>query len=55
VRSAFLFLLLAGTLAANDAVDRAHKLEDAGNSAAARDAYTRARRTPPKDPQKNNP
>ena len=43
--------MLAGTLAANDVVDRAHKLEDAGNSAGVRDAYARALRAAPNDPE----
>jgi hypothetical protein len=43
--------LLAGTLAANETVDRAHKLEEAGDSAALRDAYSKAIRTAPNDPE----
>ena len=46
----FLFLLVTG-LTANDAVDRAHKFEDAGDSAAARDVYSKAVLSSPKDPE----
>lgn len=51
MRSAFILLVVAGTLSANDVVDRAHKLEDAGDSAAARDVYTKALRAAPNDPE----
>ncbi len=35
----------------NDAVDRAHKYEDAGDSAAAREVYSRALQSSPRDPE----
>ena len=43
------FALIQG-LSGNDAVDRAHKYEDAGDSAAAREVYSRALQTSPRDP-----
>ena len=42
---------LAGGLLANEAVDRAQKYEDSGNSAAAREVYAKARQTAPNDPE----
>jgi tetratricopeptide (TPR) repeat protein len=45
-----LFWLVNG-LSANDVVDRAHKYEDAGDSAAAREVYSRALRATPNDPE----
>lgn len=44
------FALIQG-LSGNDAVDRAHKYEDAGDSAAAREVYSRALQTSPRDPE----
>ena len=41
----------ASALFANDAVDRAHKYEDAGDSAAAREVYSRALQSSPRDPE----
>jgi len=42
---------LTGSLLANETVDRAHKYEDAGDSAAAREVYTKALRATPNDPE----
>src|SRR5579863_9393985 len=49
VRSFLLLLLLVGGLSANEAVDRAQKYEDSGDSAAAREAYAGALRATPND------
>jgi hypothetical protein len=51
VRSAFVLLLLAGGLSASDAVDRAHKLEDAGDSPGVREAYAKAIQANSNDPE----
>jgi tetratricopeptide (TPR) repeat protein len=51
VRSTFLLFLLVNGLSANEAVDRAHKFEDAGDSAAARDVFSKALRASPNDPE----
>src|SRR5580700_6075159 len=51
VRSTLLLLWLASGLSASEVVDRAHKFEDAGDSAAAREAYARAIQTTPNDPE----
>src|SRR4051794_18729753 len=55
VRSTVLLLFLAGgiaaALSANDAVDRAHKYEDTGDSAAAREVYSKAVQSSPNDPE----
>jgi hypothetical protein len=48
--TAGLFALTPG-LSGNDAVDRAHKYEDAGDSAAAREVYSRALQSSPRDPE----
>src|SRR5579871_1656046 len=40
---------LCGGLRANDAVDRAHRYEDAGDLAAAREVYARALQSAPND------
>ncbi|HTA45020.1 MAG TPA: hypothetical protein VK789_21375 [Bryobacteraceae bacterium] len=45
-----MFCLVAG-LSANEAVDRAQKLEDSGESAAAREAYSKALQATPRDPE----
>ena len=41
----------ASTLFGNEAVDRAHRYEDAGDSAAAREVYSRALQSSPRDPE----
>jgi hypothetical protein len=51
VRSTVLLLFLVGGLSANDAVDRAHKYEDSGDSAAAREVYSKALLSSPNDPE----
>src|SRR5579863_1962689 len=51
VRASFLLLLLVNGLFANEVVDRAHKFEDAGDSAAARDVYSKAVQASPNDPE----
>ena len=51
VRSTVLLLLLVNGLSANEAVDRAHKFEDAGDSAAAREVYSKALQAAPSDPE----
>jgi len=51
VRSFLLPLLLVGGLSANEAVDRAQKYEDAGDSSAAREVYAGAVRATPNDPE----
>ena len=43
--------LLVNGLSASEAVDRAHKYEDAGDSAAARETYTKAIQATPNDPE----
>jgi hypothetical protein len=48
--TAGLFTLVQG-LFGNDAVDRAHKDEDAGDSVAAREVYSRALQSSPRDPE----
>jgi hypothetical protein len=45
------FFALTHGLFGNDAVDRAHRYEDAGDSAAAREVYSRALRSSPRDPE----
>src|ERR1700691_4047334 len=50
VRSTLLLLLLVNGLSANEVVDRAHKYEDAGDSAAAREVYATAIQATPNDP-----
>jgi len=49
VRPTVLLLCLAGSLGANEAIDRAHKYEDAGDSAAAREVYSKAVQASPGD------
>jgi hypothetical protein len=51
VRSTLLLVLLVTALSANEAVDRAHKYEDSGDSAAAREVYARAIQASPNDPE----
>jgi len=55
VRSSFLLLFLVNGLVAglyaNEAVDRAHKSEDAGDSAAAEQIYSKALQANPNDPE----
>lgn len=51
VRSTLLLLLLVSGLSANEAVDRAQKSEDAGDSAAAREVYSKAIQATPNDPE----
>jgi hypothetical protein len=56
VRSTVLLLPLAlfwlgNGLSANEAVDRAHRYEDAGDSAAAREIYSKALQANPNDPE----
>jgi hypothetical protein len=51
VRSTGLLLFLVSGLWASEAVDRAHKFEDLGNSAAAREAFTKAIQAAPRDPE----
>ena len=51
MRFTVLLLLLVNGLSANEAVDRAHKYEDAGDSAAARDVYAKAVQSAPNDPE----
>jgi hypothetical protein len=51
VRSTLLLFLLGYGLSANEAVDRAHKYEDAGDSAAARETYAKAIQATPNDPE----
>src|SRR5882757_7792289 len=51
VRSTVLLLLLVNGLCGNEVVDRAHNYEDAGDSAAARDVYSKAMRSAPNDPE----
>ncbi len=51
VRCVGLMFLLVGGLFANETVDRAQKFEDSGDLTAARDAYSRALRTAPRDPE----
>jgi len=51
VRATFLALFLVSGLAASEAVDRIHKYEDSGNSAAARDAWIKAAKASPNDPE----
>jgi hypothetical protein len=51
VRSSFLLLFLVNGLLANEAVDRAHKSEDAGDSAAAEQIYSKALQANPNDPE----
>ncbi len=51
VRSFLLPLLLVGGLSAHEAVDRAQKYEDAGDSSAAREVYAGALRATPNDPE----
>lgn len=46
----FLFWLAAGLLA-NEVIDRAHKYEDAGDSAAAREVFSKALQSAPHDPE----
>jgi hypothetical protein len=50
-RRVVLSLCLATGLFAHEAVDRAHKYEDSGDSAAARDVYAKALRASPQDPE----
>ena len=49
VRSTVFFLSFAMPLCASEALDRAHHFEEAGDSAAAREAFTAAIRTTPND------
>ena len=49
VRSTAVFLLFAVSLSASEALDRAHHFEEAGDSAAAREAFTAAIRMTPND------
>ncbi|HVV43561.1 MAG TPA: hypothetical protein VHC72_00095 [Bryobacteraceae bacterium] len=51
VRSTVLLFVLAGGLSANEAVDRAQRYEDTGNSAAARNVYSGALESSPNDPE----
>ena len=51
VRSTVLLVLLVNGLSANEVVDRAHKYEDAGDSAAAREVYAKAIQAAPNDPE----
>jgi hypothetical protein len=51
VSSSLLLLLLAGGLSAHEAVDRAQKYEDSGDSSAAREVYAGALRATPNDPE----
>jgi len=51
VRSTLLLLWLASGLSASEVVDRAHHFEDAGDSAAAREVYSRAIQASPNDPE----
>src|SRR5579863_9290251 len=51
VRCVVLMFWLGAGLWANEAVDRAQKLEDSGGSAAAREAYSRALEAAPRDPE----
>jgi hypothetical protein len=51
VRSTVLLLLLVNGLSASEVVDRAHKYEDGGDSAAARETYARAVQATPNDPE----
>src|SRR5580658_1918457 len=51
VRLFLLPLLLVGGLSANEAVDRAQKFEDSGDSSAAREVYAGALRATPNDPE----
>src|SRR5580658_1811814 len=47
----FLSFHLVGQLGASEVTDRAHKYEDAGNSAGAREVYSKAVQTTPNDPE----
>jgi tetratricopeptide (TPR) repeat protein len=49
VRSTVVFLVFAVSLSASEALDRAHRFEEAGDSAAAREAFTSAIRMTPND------
>lgn len=51
VRCMFLLLFLAADLFANEAIDRAHKYEDAGDFAALREVYAKALQASPGDPE----
>ena len=51
VRSTFLLLFLVGGLSASETGDRAQKYEDAGDSAAAREVYSKALQAAPDDPE----
>src|SRR5437588_7090627 len=51
VRFTVLLLLLVNGVSANDAVDRAHKYEDAGDSASAKDVFAKAVQSAPNDPE----
>lgn len=51
LRIPFFLLWLAAGLLANEVVDRAHKYVDAGDSAAAREIFSRALQAAPNDPE----
>src|SRR5580658_6794721 len=51
VRSIVLLVCLCAGLSANDVVDRANKYEEAGDSTAAKEVYSRALQTSPRDPE----
>jgi len=51
VRSIVLLVCLCAGLSANDIVDRANKYEEAGDSTAAKEVYSRALQTAPRDPE----
>ena len=51
MRSTVLLLCLCAGVSANDVVDRAHRYEEAGDSAAAKEAFSRALQTSPRDPE----
>src|SRR4051812_5017372 len=47
----FSILCLSGGVRANDAVDRAHKFEDAGDFTSARQAWAKSLQSAPNDPE----
>src|ERR1700744_3615857 len=51
LRSTVLTLCLVTGLCGNEVTDRAQKYEDAGDSAAAKDAYSKALKASPDDPE----
>jgi hypothetical protein len=54
LRSSVLILFVTARLAASEATDRAHRFEDAGDSASARNLYTRALQATPNDAELRN-